>query len=54
MARGAAACFRMDKICGVAVNMESHVASVDPDDGVRLCGHVVHKNFCLLDGVSGW
>ena len=54
MARGAAACFRLDKICGVAVNVEANVASVGPDDGVRLHGRVVHEHFCLLDGVSGW
>ena len=33
--------------------MEAHVASVEPDDGVRLLGRVVHDHFCLLDGVSG-
>ena len=54
MACGTAACFRLDKIRGVAVDVEAHVASVEPDDGVRLCGRVVHDHFCLLDGVSGW
>ena len=34
--------------------MEAHVASVEPDDVVRLLGRVVHDYFCLLDGVSGW
>ena len=53
MARGAAACFRLDKIRGVDVDVEAHVASVSPDDGVRLRGRVVHEHFRLLDGVSG-
>ena len=53
MANGAAACFRLDEICCVAVDMESHVASVEPDDGVRLRGRIVHEKFSLLDGVSG-
>ena len=53
MARGAAAHFGMDKIHGVAVNVEAHVASVEPDDGVRLRGCIVHEHLCLLDGVSG-
>ena len=33
--------------------MEAHVASVEPNDGVRLRGRVFHDHFCLLDGVSG-
>ena len=45
MARGAAACFRLDEIRGVAVDVEAHVASVEPDDGVCLCGCVVHEHF---------
>ena len=53
MAGGATACFRLDEIRGVAVNVEAHVASVEPDDGIRLCGRIVHEHFCLLDGVSG-
>ena len=53
MSRGAAACFSMDKICGVTVNMEAHVASVEPDDGVWLRGCVVHEHFFLLDNVGG-
>ena len=54
MARGATECFRLEKIHGVAVNVEAHVATVEPDDGVRLQGRIVHEIFCLLDGVSGW
>ena len=54
MARGEAACFRLDYIRGVDVNMEAHVASVGLDDGIRLRGRIVHEHFCLLDGVSGW
>ena len=45
--------FRLDKIRGVAVDVEAHFSSVEPDDGVRLRGCVVHKHFCLLDGVGG-
>ena len=41
MARGAAARFRLDKIRGVAVDVEAHVASVETDDVVRLRGCVV-------------
>ena len=52
MARNAAVRFRLDKIPGVAVNVESHVASLEPDDGVRFHGRVVHEHFCLPDGVS--
>ena len=33
--------------------MGTHVASVKTDDGVWLCGSVVHKNFRLFDGVGG-
>ena len=54
MTCGVAACFRLDEIRDVAVNVEAHVASVEPDDGVRLHGCVVHENFCPLDSVSGW
>ena len=53
MARGAAAYFRLEEMRNVAVDVEAHVACVEPDDGVRLRGHVVHEHFCLLDGVSG-
>ena len=53
MARGAAVRFRLDKISVVAVDVESHVASVEPDDGVRLHGCVVHEPLCLLEGVGG-
>ena len=45
--------FSLDKICCVAIDVEAHVASVEPDDGVRLCWCVVHENLCLLDGVDG-
>ena len=53
MARGAAARFRLYEIWGVAVDVEAHVASVEPDDGVRLRGRVVLEHFRLLDCVSG-
>ena len=54
MARGAAACFRLDEIRGVTVNVDAHAASMEPDDGIQLRGRVFHDHFCLLDGVSGW
>ena len=53
MARGAAARFRLDDIRGVAIDMEAHVASVEPDDGIRLRDCVVHEGFCLMDGIGG-
>ena len=53
MARGTAACFSLDKIRGVTVDVEAHVASVEPDDGVWLRGCVVHENVFLLDDVGG-
>ena len=53
MACGAAVCFRLDKIRIISVDVESHVASVEPDDGVRLRGCVVHEHLFLLDSVGG-
>ena len=53
MACGAAARFGLDEIRGVAVDMEAHVASLEPDDGVRLRDCIVHEHLCLLYGVSG-
>ena len=53
MARSTTALFGMDKIRCVAVDVEAHVASVEPDDGVRFCGCIVHEHFYLLDGVGG-
>ena len=54
MTCGTAVCFRLDEIRGVAVDVEAHVASVEPDDGFWLRGCIVHDHFCLLDGVGGW
>ena len=54
MARIAAVFFTLDEVRGIAVNVEAHVDSMEPDDGVRLRGHIVHEHFFLLDGVSGW
>ena len=54
MARGAAARFGINKISGIDVDMEAHVASVEPDDSVRLRGCEVRAHLCLLDGVGGW
>ena len=53
VARSATARFGMDKIRCVSINVEAHVASVEPDDCVRLCGCVVHEHLCLLDGFGG-
>ena len=53
MARGAAACFGLDKIRCVAVDVEAHVSSVEPSDGFRLHGCTVHEHLYLLDGVNG-
>ena len=38
MACGATARFGLDEICGVPVNVDAHIASVESDDGVRLRG----------------
>ena len=43
----------MNKIRCITVNVETHVASVKTDDGVWLCGSVVHKHIRLFDGVGG-
>ena len=42
----------MDEIRGVAVDVEVHVSSVKPGDGVRLRDCVVHEHVCLLEGVG--
>ena len=44
--------FGMNKIRRITFNVESHVASVEPDDGVRLCICVVHHLLRFLDGVG--
>ena len=43
----------MNKIRCVTFNVDTHVASVKTDDGVWLCGSVVHQHLCLFDGVGG-
>ena len=53
MARGRAVHFGMDEVRSVAVDVEAHVASVEPEDGVRLHGCIVHEHLCLLDGSGG-
>ena len=53
MARGAPARFGLDEICGVTLNEEAHVASMETYDVVWSRGCVVHEHLCLLDGVSG-
>ena len=42
------ACFGLNKIRCVTINVETYVAIVKPDDCVWLCGSVVHHNFRLL------
>ena len=53
MARSTTACFGLNKVCYVTVNVETHVASVKTDDGVWLCFTVFYHHFRLLDGVGG-
>ena len=53
MACSATVHFGLEEIRCVAVDVEAHVASVELDDGFRLCGCVVHECLCLLDGVGG-
>ena len=48
MACGATARFGMNEILCVTVGVEAHVASVVPDDGVRLSGYVVHQYIIFL------
>ena len=47
------ACFGMNDICCVTVDVETHVSRVKMDDGVYLCFSVVHQNLLLFDGVGG-
>ena len=53
VARSATARFELNNIFCVTVNVEAHVASVEPDDGIRLRGCVVNHNIRFIDGVSG-
>ena len=53
MAPNTTACFGLNKICCVTVNVETHIASMKTYDGVWLCGSVVHRHFRLFDGVGG-
>ena len=53
VSHNATASFGLDEIRCVNVDVEAHVASVEPDDGVQLCGFVVDEHLCLLDGVGG-
>ena len=45
--------FGLNKTRCVTVDVEAHVVSVEPDDGVRLRGCRVHQNLHFLDGVGG-
>ena len=53
MACSTTACFGMNEVRCVTVNVETHVASVKTDDGVWICCSVVHQHFRLLDSVGG-
>ena len=53
MARRTTACFDLNRICCVTINVETHVASLKTYEGVWLCGSVVHQHFRFLDGVGG-
>ena len=47
------ACFGLNEISCVTVNVETHGASVKTDDGIWLCGSVFHKHLRIFDGVGG-
>ena len=47
------ACFGLNKIRCVTINVETYVAIVKTDDCVWLCGSVVHQHLHLFDGVGG-
>ena len=53
MAYSRTECFGLNKIRCVTVNVEKHVASVKTDDGIWLCGSVVHQHLRIFDGVGG-
>ena len=53
VACSATARFGLDKIRCITVYVEAHVASVEPYDGVWLCGFLVHQHLHFLDGVGG-
>ena len=53
MDRSTTACFGLKYIHCFTVNVETHFSSVKSDDGVWLCGSVVHQHLCLFDGLSG-
>ena len=53
MTRSTSACFGLNEICCVTVNVETHVTSVKTDDGVWLCGNLVHQHFRFSVVVSG-
>ena len=48
VARSVTERFGMKKIRYVTVDVEAHVASVEPDDGVRLCGCILHHHLRFL------
>ena len=53
MALSTTACFGLNEVRCVTVNVETYVASMKTDDVVWLCGRVVYQHFLLLDGVRG-
>ena len=52
MARSTTEFFGMNEIRCVTINVEIHVARVKTNDGVWLCGSVVHQYFQIFYGVS--
>ena len=50
----ATARFGINEICCVTVNVEACVTSLEPYDGVKLRGCVVHQHICFLDCVGSW
>ena len=53
MACSMTACFGINNIQCITVNVETHVASVKMDDFVWLCDSVFRQHLFLFDGVGG-
>ena len=53
MARSMTPCFGLNEVICVTFNVETYVASLKTNDGVWLCCSIVHRHFCIIDGVSG-
>ena len=53
VALSATARFELKNIRCVNVDVEEHVASLEPVDGIWLRGCTVHQHLSFLDGVDG-